>query len=527
MAKPSTTHVIEIDTGIGEPAFIPLTLGQELQPISVGKKGMWRIESPRVMDVHAFVYFDGSSLFLQSADEAAAATVDGYKIGKAWTELHAPCKIEIGTARLRYRSLLPDGDSAATVVRTSPPVQAPRPVNTAEMRALPQPPPPDAPPLTFPKADRPFRPGEFSAPVDDENTRIAPVAPVEPGAGRVGTSGPHVRPAAGRPPDDGDLSTRPEAAQAPRGATGAMQAVQQPQMQSPMHAQQSGPYAPIGAGPMQGATMQQSMPPGMGGASMPPGMGASMPPMGGAPPGYPGPMFPSASYPQYPPNAGTSGSYSQPMAPPGGPSLPPGGFGSMTPQAGSAPKPQNPIEEFAAKWKEMSVPKRVAYVLLPIAMILATVTLFTDDDAPAPARGQRPAADAGATVASVPPVVTTTPPVQQPPPANTWPKGVPCPPPNWPPNVPLPCVRDTSSPPPPADSGTTSPPERPSKKDAGAPPPPPSVKTLERQAVDAVAAGNKEQAAQLYEELARRDPNNRVYAEAARILRQKLDAGVQ
>ena len=42
MAKSSTTHVIEIEAGIGEPAFIPLTLGQELQPISVGKKGMWR-----------------------------------------------------------------------------------------------------------------------------------------------------------------------------------------------------------------------------------------------------------------------------------------------------------------------------------------------------------------------------------------------------------------------------------------------------------------------------------------------------
>ncbi len=108
MAKPSTTHVIEIETGIGEPAFIPLTMGQELQPISVGKKGMWRIESARVLDVHAFVYFDGTSLFLQSADESASASVDGYRVGKAWTELHAPCKIEIGAARLRYRSLLPD-----------------------------------------------------------------------------------------------------------------------------------------------------------------------------------------------------------------------------------------------------------------------------------------------------------------------------------------------------------------------------------------------------------------------------------
>ena len=94
MANPQTTHVIEIETGIGEPAFIPLSMGQELQPISVGKKGMWRIESPRVLDVHAFVYFDGTSLFLQSADESQAASVDGYRVGKAWTEPLPSCVVE-------------------------------------------------------------------------------------------------------------------------------------------------------------------------------------------------------------------------------------------------------------------------------------------------------------------------------------------------------------------------------------------------------------------------------------------------
>src|SRR5690242_20239310 len=105
MAKPATTHVIEIETGIGEPAFIPLTLGQELAPISVGKKGMWRIESAHVLDVHAFVYFDGKALFLQSADDSSVTSVDGYLVGKTWTELHAPCTIEVGAARLRFRSL--------------------------------------------------------------------------------------------------------------------------------------------------------------------------------------------------------------------------------------------------------------------------------------------------------------------------------------------------------------------------------------------------------------------------------------
>ena len=39
-------------------------------------------------------------------------------------------------------------------------------------------------------------------------------------------------------------------------------------------------------------------------------------------------------------------------------------------------------------------------------------------------------------------------------------------------------------------------------------------------------AGETSKAAAAYEELVRRDPNNKVYAEAARILRAKLDGGL-
>src|SRR5262245_28687981 len=143
MAKPTTTHVIEVETGIGEPALIPLTMGQELQPISIGKKGMWKVESAGVLDVHAFVYFDGTALFLQSADESASASVDGYRVGKAWTELHPPCKIEIGAARLRFRSIRDE-------------IGVPRPARVD------QPPVLGSHPPSFPKPERPFSPGQFT-----------------------------------------------------------------------------------------------------------------------------------------------------------------------------------------------------------------------------------------------------------------------------------------------------------------------------------------------------------------------------
>jgi hypothetical protein len=50
----------------------------------------------------------------------------------------------------------------------------------------------------------------------------------------------------------------------------------------------------------------------------------------------------------------------------------------------------------------------------------------------------------------------------------------------------------------------------------------PAVATLERRAADAYAEGRLEQAAQLYEELARGNPQDPHYPEIARIIRQRL-----
>jgi hypothetical protein len=536
MAKPSTTHVIEIESGIGEPAFIPLTLGQELQPISIGKKGMWRVDGARVMDVHAFVYFDGASLFLQSADESAAAVVDGYRIGKAWTELHAPCKIDVGGARLRYRSLLPNAEGQATQAAARPPVAA-APSGAANVSQPPRPaagaPPPQAAgaqPMSFPKPERPFKPGEFShGGQEDESTRFAPLDATS-GGSRTGAS----VPTGGRPPDD-DISTRPEAA---RYANPPGQ---------PLPANASGPYPQMtpGAPPVgQPMPMQPGMQPvqPMGAPPMA-GMPPSMPPtpQGAYPQGaYPQQQgaYPQGSYPQgaYPPPAGASGPY--PAAPTPQGSLPPGGYGSMTQGQAATPEPQG-LDKFIAQYKEMSVPKRILVVLLPLAMGLTVWSLWDDDEPPPRPRKVVAHADAGASPSAsvamgtqpTAPTAPTTPPVTTLP---AWPANVPCPPPGWPPNQPLPCVPNNVAPPPVDPPKSTSgkdatkpdkdPKDTKDTKDAGAPLPP-GAKTLERQAVDAVAAGDYVRAAGVYEELSRRDPTNRVYAEAARILRNRLDGG--
>lgn len=533
MAKPATTHVLEIETGIGEPSFVPLTLGQEVQPISIGRKGMWRIESPRVLDIHAFVYFDGNALFVQSADETAAATVDGYKIGKAWTELHAPCKIDIGAARLRYRSLQPKPQPApndnVTAALPRPPVappEAPAPYAgggpTARMppmrdpREIPSmPPAAGAPPpqlqrpqdpVSFPKESRPFKPGEFSHGGDDnESTRIAPI---DTSAARTGMSAAMPRPFV---PGD-DPSTRPEG-MIVQGQPGAM----------------TGPFPQMGM--MQDPGMMQGGPGPM--------TGPYPAAMSGAYPGAPGP-YPhtgTAAYPGLPHGMG-------PGMPP---SMPPGGYGSTTPQQ---PIPQKiGLERFVAEFKAFSPPKKVLVFLMPIALLCAVFIFFTDD---APPPKPRAHADAGASAeggavaaASGAPKTATATKYTLAPNAQVWPPSVSCPPPGWPETEALPCIPPGYAPPaaatattPPVDTGGTAPPrDVPEAKDAGAPKEPkepkpaPGQKTLERQAVDLVAAGRFAEAAAIYDQLAalqqQRDPKNTdpTYREAARILRAKLDAG--
>jgi hypothetical protein len=443
MAKASpTTHVIEIESGIGEPAFIPLSMGQELQPISVGKKGMWRIESPRVLDVHAFVYFDGNSLFVQSADEANGANVDGFRIGKAWTELRAPCTIEVGLARLRYRSLL--AEDQATQAAATPPVSPPQPGGAPGSNrpqpgaSIPVAVAPAAPgqhlatgpnqPITFPKAERPFKPGEFSSNVD-ESTRVAPL---DAGGGSTGRMG------AG---DDGQYA-------------GMLQ------VQGPMAA--DGPQ-PAAYGP---------------------------------PPAYDPPPQPHGFEP-------TQAMLHAPVPPQQPPPYPnQGAYGSMAPQAGQPSPSASPgIQELIAKLKQSLIPMIAAGVLFVIVAILGLVVILGRGSSSSPVDALEGGAMASA---PVPPPLAVAP---------AWPPGVPCPPPNWPQGTPLPC----------APNGVTLPvPVDPVKPP---PAPAPGAKTLERQAVDFVAAGETGKAAAAYEELVRRDPNNRVYAEAARILRAKVDAG--
>jgi hypothetical protein len=477
MANTSTTHVIEIETGIAEPAFIPLTLGQEVPPISVGKKGMWRIESPRVLDVHAFMYFDGAALFIQSADEGDSASVDGHPVGKAWTELHAPCHIEIGGARLRYRSLREDAPRS----RRAPPPERP-----VEIGLYPQRAPGDGsgetnvlptPPSAFSGSRQDDQWASYDHAYPAAPTPIEPVAPPP-------MSAPRSEPLHGPPsrrapaPRTSRHPPRPEPMDLPPGS--------------------GPPHVPV---PMASARRQTS-------GSVPPPM---MPP--------PTPFDPEPQTPAFqimPPSHHAS---VQPGPAPGG----------YTMHHGSpSPLPRPSEAAWVTKYRELSIPKRILIVLAPFCLVASAYLLFFDD----PAR-VAPTPTASAVPSTCPPGFV---PYSIPAASGV----IPC----VPIGTPMPAVSVSAAPP----AVTTAPPPAlaPPVAATSAPPtiatPPPApiavpahdagkitdggAKTLERQAVDAVAVNDFARAAAIYDALHAQNPGNRVYAEAARILRMKADGGL-
>lgn len=494
--KERTTHVVEIESGIGEPQFIPLTLGKELEPISVGRKGMWRIESAGVLDTHAFVYFDGASLFLRSAETHNPAVADGEAVGPSWSEIAAPCRIEVGTARLRFRSLL-----AADQPRSAPP---PTPKRT------PAPPivqlPPSAMPASFPKPARPFSPGELvSEREPGEDTRVKPF-------------------------DRAPRSVPPQEV-ARFAQTAGMPAAPVPQQ---VHARRStGPLPPpdpmmtTGPGTPSGHAMMVT------GPMMPPGhamiTGPSYPPHMQQPTG-PSLPSPHAGPPLSSPHAGPHAPYGYGVQPMTGPPPP------VAPVAPAA-APAGP--SLLARFKELNGPKKILVVLAPFCLASSAYLILFDEPPPA---GPAPVAiaDAGTHDARV--AVATVAPSAAPLPPSCPPGFVPWPVPI---NGTIPCVpaaaaasvATTVAPPPPASTPVaatsvptaatkpTASPTPPTSAPAPEPAPPVGTRTLERLAVDAVAMNDYPRAAKLYEQLQQQNPTNRVYAEAARILRAKADAG--
>jgi hypothetical protein len=129
-------YVLEIRRGQGEPRFLRLPRGTDLQPTSIGGRGDFRVDADGVLDVHLFVYFDGETLFVQSAESATPVRVNGRPAGSDWTRVEPPSTLAFGDARVVF---CPASQASAVSAAPAPPA---RPAAGVPKRPPPQQPPP-------------------------------------------------------------------------------------------------------------------------------------------------------------------------------------------------------------------------------------------------------------------------------------------------------------------------------------------------------------------------------------------------
>jgi hypothetical protein len=447
------THIIEVRAGRGEPPSLELRPGLELAPLSVGTGGAWQVSAAGVQVVHLYLYFDGQTLFLQSADPNDPPMVDGAPVPAEWTPAPARCTITFGQARLVSR---PAGQSEENEApsQEEPTIAEPFPEN---FRAGLSPPTVTSPVQNrpAPAAARPFKPGAFVSAVDDESTRLQPVGRDDSDNG----------------PDSGD-STRVE----PLGAVPGMPGTVRPAAGAPWARSATGP----GGGAPEGAGGFQSGGPIQG------------PPHGGfhAPRQFPPPPVGPASDP-------TGGG-------PLGPSGPPSGLLNVPPPSLRKPDaPETLPEKIKREWASAPPLRKGLFAALPVAVVVALWLVFAGSPPPPPAQANG-AGGSSASASAPSATATPIPTVAQVPTA-------------WPPPVdptPIPTPRPAPPPPPAGSAGAAA------TGDAGA-----NTDKRERQAADFVATHQYDQAIRLYEQLAAERPQTPAFHEAARILREKVEAG--
>lgn len=159
-------YVVAVESGSGVPSEKLFAAGTEVAPFSVGSAGMWRVTGEGIADVHGFLYFDGESLFVQSAGTRFVVSVDGRRVGTEWSPVRAPCRIQMGGVVLRYQDAA--DDEGETIASAHPPVQRPSR---------------SAPVVTSPSA-RPFKPGEFASVSEDGATRVQDISTGSKSIGR-------------------------------------------------------------------------------------------------------------------------------------------------------------------------------------------------------------------------------------------------------------------------------------------------------------------------------------------------------
>ncbi len=499
-----------------------LKAGTPADAFSIGTGGSWQIAGPGLAATHAYLYFDGTTLFVACAP-GAIVQLGREAVTTDWKVVPIPAEIRLGGVSLAVAATA----SAQTPGRSAPAGGA------------------DAGQRPAPKQQRPQRqrrPEPAAAPAVQH---VPPHSPPRSHSGKeVGQRAPAVAPVAGTLPyDDDDVPTAyqpmPEGfAAEPEGATAIQRGpglgiepvpdsertrVVPPEekpdrVAQPAQAAKPERPAPPSVSPSSGesATVVQPLEEFLANAraqqsapqhpipEMPPAAGAPpaglMPPAAGAPPGVPQGAVGVYVQPPEPtvPAMGPAGAYAAGLMPgaappgwqhPGAGQAPPGQAppGQAPPRQASAGPAQDLKDKALAAWRDASPVRRVLFFLMPL-MIVALVAhvILTARRHRLAAQQLSPPASSSALLAS----------------ASAPPSSASAPP--------------TVAPPPPETTATAQPPEDAPDAEVEAKLAPGEV-TPERKAVDAVAAGDLDTAIKLYSELAKEHPDEPAYAAAAEI----------
>jgi len=491
------TYLIEVREGSGEPGFIELTPGVELAPLGVGTEGAWRVRGAGVLGVHLYLYFDGQALFAQSADQSKPVVVNGRSVGATWTPLTAPATIALGTARLFFRpnARVSDDDEEDRTIAQAPPSEAIADEANDDDRTIAA-----VPPVRTAAPARPFAPGAFSS-RSDESTRFAPIGDDEPDSQSTRIVPLVEGLSVTETPDLGSPAVRAMANASPRPGAPVRPAAGVPW--SPSGAPGGAPGNPLGStAPLVQRTTAPDFPR-AGDDDDSSGQNATA-------------VYGAAPLPTH--DGEPAGPYPAPPTP-GGP--PPGLLNVPPPMPpGADANPQG--GRIAREWAAAPTTRKILYVsLLPALAGAFWVILSGNEPPPAQPKAKPPPSASVASSGPTPPPPTSgSSPSPSPspsgqtaaPPAGSTPGPAPGPSPG-----PTP-----TPPPPPTPGGQPSPPPNGPVADAGV-----DADRRERTAADYVATGQYVLAAQLYDALARENPKNPAFGEAARILRTKADAGIR
>jgi len=195
MSGPPRVFVLEVEGGRALPSTLRWLAGVRVEPISVGTQGQWFIVGPGVHAVHAYLAFDGATLYVQSADPRYPLLLDGAPVGSQWQAVPTPARVAMGGVVIAFSAsdasddktqVLPETDHQLAVSdedRTRyDPVEIPAPVRDSMPTRLDDPDFEDGA-LTrrhpAPLADAPpFADGDATR-VDMDATRVDTSAPVQ------------------------------------------------------------------------------------------------------------------------------------------------------------------------------------------------------------------------------------------------------------------------------------------------------------------------------------------------------------